>query len=184
MSRTLRSTRRMLVTAVAAAAAMLALGAAAGGASPSPALVTARDDCDPATFSPPPPDGPGIPCVGDGDTTFGDLVQQLITTGSAEKWRFSASKLGLKPGRALVFRNDGGEAHSFTEVAAYGPGCVKDVNDLIGLTGSVPECGDLAAFPGTIRGPGETRTVGALAKGTHRFECLIHPWMRTTVTVR
>jgi hypothetical protein len=53
----------------------------------------------------------------------------------------------------------------------------------LGLT-PVPEC---AGFPGgtfaaTAVPPGGTLS-GTLAPGVHRFECLIHPWMRTTVVV-
>jgi plastocyanin len=31
---------------------------------------------------------------------------------------------------------------------------------------------------------GGTSTVPTLSQGTHLFECMIHPWMRTTVVVR
>jgi hypothetical protein len=31
---------------------------------------------------------------------------------------------------------------------------------------------------------GATGTAAPLAKGAHKFECLIHPWMRTTITAR
>jgi hypothetical protein len=30
-------------------------------------------------------------------------------------------------------------------------------------------------------GAGDTLGLGQLSPGTHLFECLIHPWMRTTV---
>jgi len=30
-------------------------------------------------------------------------------------------------------------------------------------------------------GPGEQLDLSGLPAGTHRFECLIHPWMRTTI---
>ena len=31
---------------------------------------------------------------------------------------------------------------------------------------------------------GDTRTIANLSRGTHRFQCLIHPWMRSVVTQR
>ena len=31
---------------------------------------------------------------------------------------------------------------------------------------------------------GATHDVTGLAPGTHKFQCLIHPWMRTTVVVQ
>jgi hypothetical protein len=83
----------------------------------------------------------------------------------------------------LVGRNIGGEDHTLTEVANVGGGCIQALNDLLGLT-PVPEC---AGFPGggfaaTLVRPGGTPTV-TVAPEIHRFECLIHPWMKTTVDV-
>ena len=59
------------------------------------------------------------------------------------------------------------------------------VNDLLGGLTPVPE---RAGFPfGLFRATtihaGGTLTTAALAPGIQRFECLIHPWMRTTVEV-
>ena len=44
-----------------------------------------------------------------------------------------------------------------------------------------PEC---ATLPTTLVLPGDSINTGALDTGTYRFQCLIHPWQRTTVTVR
>jgi hypothetical protein len=68
-------------------------------------------------------------------------------------------------------------------VASFGGGCIDVLNGLLGLT-PVPECAGFpfGAFGATLVRPGETLSV-TLAPGTHRFECLIHPWMRTTVVV-
>ena len=87
----------------------------------------------------------------------------------------------LPAGGSLDAVNRGGEGHSFTEVADFGGGCVDEVNALIGLS-PVPECGS-PAWLSTIAGPGGTIKTAPLASGVHRFECLIHPWMRTTATV-
>jgi hypothetical protein len=72
---------------------------------------------------------------------------------------------------------------SFSEVANFGGGCIGFLNGLLGLS-PVPEC---AGFPGGVFGAtaipaGGTLTV-TLAPGIHRFECLIHPWMQTTIDV-
>jgi hypothetical protein len=71
----------------------------------------------------------------------------------------------------------------FTEVANFGGGCIEALNDLLGLT-PVPEC---AGFPGGIFAATRIPAGGTLtvtpAPGIHRFECLIHLWMRMTVTV-
>src|SRR5213593_293992 len=101
----------------------------------------------------------------------------------APAWRFAPGHLSLAAGGTIEARNIGGETHTFTEVANFGGGCIGFLNGLLGLN-PVPEC---AGFPGGLFGAtrvpaGETRTVN-LAPGVHRFECLIHPWMRTTIVV-
>jgi hypothetical protein len=32
--------------------------------------------------------------------------------------------------------------------------------------------------------PGQTSVPQTLSVGVHKFQCLVHPWMRTVVTVR
>ena len=142
--------------------------------------VVMRDDCDPATFNA--AIGPGT-CVKSGSTTFTDFVGQLLAQGTAPAWRFSPAQLKLAAGGTVVGANKGGEDHTLTEVANFGGGCIEALNELLGLT-PVPEC---AGFPGGAFGatfvpPGGTLSL-TLGPGTHRFECLIHPWMRTTVVV-
>lgn len=137
------------------------------------------DDCDSVTFNL--VVGPGT-CVKDGDTTFSAFVGQLIAMGRAPAWRFAPSTMKLPAGGSIDAYNKGGEAHSFTEVAHFGGGCIQVLNDLLGLT-PVPECGNPALFPGTVAGPGGEIETAPLSPGVHLFECLIHPWMRTTVTV-
>jgi plastocyanin len=156
---------------------MLATGSAAVSGSRQ---VVIRDDCDPASFNA--VIGPGT-CVKDGSTTFSDFVGQLISQGRAPAWRFAPDQLSLAAGGTLEGTNKGGEDHTLTEVANFGGGCIPVLNGLLGLT-PVPEC---AGFPGgafgaTLIHAGGTLTV-TLGPGVHRFECLIHPWMRTTVTV-
>jgi plastocyanin len=162
---------------VAVLALVLATGASAVSASRQ---VVMRDACDPETFNA--VLGPGA-CVKDGDTTFSTFVGQLLAQGRAPAWRFAPGQLKLAAGGSVEARNVGGEVHTFSEVASFGGGCIDALNDLLGLT-PVPEC---AGFPGgtfaaTAVPPGGTLT-GTLATGVHRFECLIHPWMRTTVVV-
>src|SRR5262245_60973661 len=126
--------------------------------------------------------GPGA-CVRNGGLTFEKVIGQLASMGRAPAWRFSAGQVKLPVGGSIVAPNKGGEAHTFTEVANFGGGCVDELNAILGLT-PVPECGNPAhVFGETLAGPGGAVDTGALGAGTHRFECLIHPWMRTTVTV-
>jgi hypothetical protein len=73
--------------------------------------------------------------------------------------------------------------HTFTEVANFGGGCVDILNQILGLT-AVPECANAGVlFATTGIAPGGELEGAPLSSGTHRFECLIHPWMRTTVVV-
>jgi hypothetical protein len=80
-------------------------------------------------------------------------------------------------------RLGGGEFHTFTEVAAFGGGCVDQLNLLLGLQ-PVSECAAPGIFMTTGVAPGGQRTTGALSAGTHRFQCLIHPWQRTSALAR
>jgi plastocyanin len=161
--------------------ALLALVVATGSSAVSSSRqVVIRDDCDRTTFNA--AVGPGT-CVKDGSTTFSEFVGQLIAQGRAPAWRFAPDHLSLGAGGTLEGRNIGGEDHTLTEVANFGGGCIAALNDLLGLS-PVPEC---AGFPGGLFGAtlvkaGGTLTV-TLAPGVHRFECLIHPWMRMTVAV-
>jgi hypothetical protein len=120
-------------------------------------------------------------CAREEGVTFDELIGQLLAMGSAPAWRFSPGQVSLATDGTITAVNRGGEFHTFTEVAAFGGGCINEINALLGLT-AVPEC---AQAPGifftTGAIPGGTVTTGPLAGGTHFFECLIHPWMRSTV---
>ncbi|MGH3071394.1 MAG: cupredoxin domain-containing protein [Gaiellaceae bacterium] len=121
-------------------------------------------------------------CSRAGGVTFERFIDQLLTHGEAPSWRNSPEQLKLDAGGTISAPNRGGEFHTFTEVAAFGGGCVPDLNALLGLS-PVPECGIPGIFGTTGAPPGGVVTTGALAPGTHRFMCLIHPWMRSTVEV-
>ena len=104
--------------------------------------------------------------------------------GMAPAWRNAPGQLKLPAGGTIEAYNKGGEFHTFTEVANFGGGCIAEVNALVGLT-PVPECANAGVlFATTGVAPGDEVETPPLDSGVHRFECLIHPWMRTTVTVR
>ena len=174
----MRRTRLVVLTTaagVALAAASIALAA------PSSGTVVMLDACDPATFNAALGEGacerPG------GGVTIDTLVEQLLTHGTAPSWRF-AGPATVAAGGTLTAVNKGGEFHTFTKVAAFGGGCVDELNDLLGLT-PVPECAQAPGiFFSTGAARGESVTTAPLAAGTHRFLCLIHPWMRSTVTAK
>jgi hypothetical protein len=179
----MRMSRAAAVAVVAVAALVVAIAAGASGGSRH---VRAFDDCDPATFNA--NVGPGA-CVGDGKTLFPNFIGQLIAKGSADGWSFGPSTLNLEQGRSIEVENRGGEFHTFTEVANFGGGCVPKLNGILHLT-PVPECpagatpGQPATFGPTGMLPDGEVNVAGLTVGVHKFQCLIHPWMHTTVTVR
>jgi len=169
--------------------AFVVVAATAYASGPDVRTVTLRDDCDPATFNADPPAGvgPGT-CVGDGDTTFADFLDEVFSTGSAEKWRFNPDESEAE--RGVNARNRGGELHTFTEVPHFGGGFVEVLNlgvaPLDQCAVRIPGVGlvpaqtaiDSFVFPNT------TSKTTALAKGVHRFQCCIHPWMHSTITVK
>ena len=174
----MRRTRLVVLTTVAGvalAAAPIALAA------PSSGTVVMLDACDPATFNAAIGEGtcerPG------GGVTFDTFIGQLLTHGRAPSWRF-AGPATVAAGGTLTAVNRGGEFHTFTKVAAFGGGCVDELNDLLGLT-PVPECAQAPGiFFSTGAAMGGSVTTPPLAAGTHRFLCLIHPWMTSTVTAK
>ena len=173
---------RLAVIGIAVAVAGLGAVGIARGTS-TVRNVQILDACDPATFDAA-THNPGQCTRPGGGVKFSDFIAQLQAQGRAPAWRFSPAQLGLSAGGTLRATNHGGEDHTFTEVKAFGGGCVAVLNQILGLT-PVPEC---AGFPGGLFGQtlveqGATFEVTGLAPGVHLFECLIHPWMRTTVTV-
>jgi plastocyanin len=183
---------KLLTGAVAlGAAGLLAVPATAGAHDGGRTeVVEAQDDCDPASFDA--AVGPGT-CIGDGDTTFDEFVEELLDDGEHGKWRFHPDRTTIRRGDSLRVTGVGGEFHTFTEVQRFGGGCVEEVNELLGLT-PIAECEDLVeveegvfvprGFVETGVPPGGHHVVEDLAPGVHKFECLIHPWMQATVTVR
>jgi plastocyanin len=59
---------------------------------------------------------------------------------------------------------------------------VAKLNEILGLY-PVPECSVPGLFDSSLVEDGDTLELKGMAPGVHRFQCLIHPWMRTTVTV-
>jgi hypothetical protein len=125
--------------------------------------------------------GPGT-CSRAGGIAFQSFLGQVATMGGAPAWRFASNQLTLDAGASIDAHNRGGEFHTFTEVTGFGGGCVQPLNDLLGLT-PVAECSLPGVLGGTGAAPGGVVQTGPLAPGRHLFECLIHPWMRTTVDV-
>jgi plastocyanin len=172
-----RSVFRVTALAAVAAAVLLTVPLVA---SANPTRIIAKDDCDAATFNA--AVGAGT-CVGNGGTTFGDFIAQLVDHKFAGAWRFSPKQVNIDAGSSLVVTNRGGETHTFTEVTQFGGGgIVAGLNQILFGTPTPPTFffGPLNFIPA-----GQTITVSpaTLSPGTHLFFCAIHPWMEETVRV-
>lgn len=138
------------------------------------------DQCDPATFNA--AIRPGTCVSGHPGITFDAFIGQLTARQIAPAWRFAPSNLTATFGSTLVAINRGGEVHSFTKVASFGGGVVPRLNALAGTPVPAPEC--LAAPRSEFVGPGGVDVEQVDVQGTVNYQCCIHPWMRTTVTVK
>ena len=173
---------RTVVWAAFAAVALLGLTAGAGAVQGDKKF-RLLDDCDPATFNAVLGDGA---CVGNGHTTFAEFIAELEETQDAHKWRNQPSQSQLIVGRPTEIENRGGEVHTFTRVAAFGGGFVNELNGISGNPVPAPECLNFGSIvfipPGGVE-PGPTAGTSGLPVGTSRFQCCIHPWMRTVIEV-
>jgi plastocyanin len=164
------------------AAALAGVGHVAVMASGS-RTVRIQDRCDPETFDA--AVGPGT-CVGDGKTTFDDFIAELTENQSVGHWRFHSDEFTIKKGEAVNATNEGGEVHSFTPVSEFGAGGLVPILDqLSGQTTVADGCANPAVLGPSFLGPGQTSAPNTtLSPGLHKFQCCIHPWMRTEITVR
>ena len=170
--------RVALVGGVAIVAMLITTSVASAGAVHR--RVQIHDDCDAESFNAVLGEGA---CVKDGEVTFDEFLAQLLAQGEAPAWRFSPAQLKLDAGGTITASNRGGEFHTFSEVAAFGGGCIPELNELLGLQ-PVPECSIADIFATTGVPPRSSLTTDSLDAGIHRFQCLIHPWQRTTVQAR
>jgi hypothetical protein len=90
----------------------------------------------------------------------------------------------MKKGSVLSVVNQGGEPHTFTEVANFGGGFIPDLND---GQSTASECSGGFSNVKVARTrvlQGSHLDVIGLSKGKHFFQCCIHPWMRVEVDVK
>lgn len=141
--------------------------------------VKVMDTCDTETFDA--AIGAGT-CVIDRGTTFDQFIHQLTQQQTVPSWRNNPQFTRERVGTTLEIRNDGGEPHTFTRVAAFGGGFVDDLNQLSGNPIPAPECLNFAAITVLPSGGSETQVLSSA--GTNHYMCCIHPWMRTTIEAR
>lgn len=157
-----------------------------------------RDQCDPVTFDA--AVGPGA-CIGDGNITFDAFLAELTEDQSVGAWRFNPDHFHIDRGEPLRLVSRAGETHTFTRVAACGGGFIPLLNTLSGNLIPRPECatdvvdgnGNFVPQPPSPTNnfvpaganlPGPTAGTLTLPRGFTRWQCCIHPWMRTEITVR
>jgi plastocyanin len=151
---------------------------------PTPAQIVALDECDPATFNAAlGPDFCKNVALGFA-TTFADLFIEAAAGAPDPAWDFEPDRVTIKKGTPLIVVDQGGEPHTFTEVAKFGGGFIVPLN---GGQAVVPECAagfkDVAVARTRIL-QGSHLQVTGLSKGEHLFQCCIHPWMHVTVDVK
>jgi len=119
-------------------------------------------------------------CSRNGGVFFLDFIAQLQRNQFAGAWHNAPSQTDAWLGDSLVAINKGGEAHTFTRVANFGGGFVDLLNGLSQSGPEVQEC----KTENTIVPPGGTDSETLDQVGELKFQCCIHPWMRTTVLVK
>jgi len=143
-------------------------------------LIQMMDACDPESFNA--AVGPGT-CIRSGGLSFPKFLSLLGKHQKVGAWHFAPPTLNARVGQELVAVNHGGEVHTFTEVEEFGGGgIVPALDTLSGNLIPAPEC--LALDPDDFVPPGGTYSDEVGEAGTERYQCCIHPWMRTIVTAR
>ncbi len=163
----------------------LAQGHPPQGNQPPLAQVVALDECDPATFNAVlGPDFCRNVTLG-AFTTLSDLFAKAANGTPDPGWDFEPDVVHMKKGTTLSIVDQGGEPHTFTEVAEFGGGFIPGLN--APGENMVPECAGGFSNVAVAR----TRVLQAshveitnLSKGKHNFQCCIHPWMRVKVDVK
>jgi hypothetical protein len=134
------------------------------------------DRCDPDSFNAVLGDGACV--MRNGGVSFDTFLERVNPKdGGHSAWRFTPEQVRLSRGQSLLLDNRGGEVHTFTEVVNFGGGIVDELN------AALPPGTPLAEPIGPLRfiQAGERMDLAVPTAGAHLFECLIHPWMRTTV---
>jgi hypothetical protein len=169
--------------------------ATASGASSGPQVFRLRDRCEPRSFNA--AVGDEI-CTGNGDVTFDQFIAEVEKKHEHGAWNLSPEQVTVQAGTPLRIRNEGGEVHTFTKVARFGGGFVDILNELSRNPVPRPACARKAAdgtlvprapsatnlfLPGGARATVSTGAGTKVTSGLNRFQCCLHPWMRTRVSV-
>jgi plastocyanin len=148
------------------------------------AQIIALDECDPLSFNAAlGPDFCKNVALGF-STTLSDLFSRAAAGTPDPGWDFEPDEISVKKGATLTVVDQGGEPHTFTEVAEFGGGFIEGLN---AGEETVPECRggfkNVDVAKTRILQGSQTQVTG-LSKGEHLFQCCIHPWMRVKVDVK
>jgi hypothetical protein len=158
-------------------------------------VIGVRDACDPATFNA--AVGPGT-CIRPDNSNrfvaFPDFIARVTERGAHNAWSFDRDNVTVRPGESVLVRRDrGGEFHTFTKVDEFPTvGCAPPLNMILfGSPALGPLCTPAILGSTGIVPPGfslvvsdHSGGVNQLTPGVNRFQCLIHPWMQSTITLR
>ena len=164
-----------------ALAAMLLAGC--GDSTGTSGVILLQDNCNPATFNA----GMGAGTCQHSSTLPGLTLEDFIATLQAERsvaaWNIEPGTISVAEGTTFSLYNTGGETHTYTEVAEFGGGAIPLLNQLSGNPVVAPECVDGLLYNASTVRPGEIAPHAFRGKGTWKYQCCVHPWMRQTVTV-
>lgn len=150
------------------------------------------DYCDPVTFNDVLGGGACVRDITLGSITFDGFVAEVTAEKSVGAWRFSPRPAKAGENDQLMISNLGGETHTFTRVQKFGGGFIQFLNDAMGLKKPAPECatvenGELIPQPpgpeNLFINAGQSATHAPLDTDVVKFQCCIHPWMKTVVHV-
>jgi plastocyanin len=149
------------------------------------AQVVALDECDPTSFNAVlGPDFCKNISLG-AFTTLTNLFAEAAAGTPDPNWDYEPDTVKIDEGTTVVVADEGGEPHTFTEVKEFGGGFITGLNGPGETT--IPECAggfSKVAVARTRILQGSEIHITGLSKGTHHFECCIHPWMRVNVEVK
>ena len=147
----------------------------------------AIDACDPSTFNAAlgPDSCRNVTFAALGQAmTLSDPFLQPAAGAPNPGWDFAPDAVSVLRGIPASVVNQGGEPHTFTEVKKFVGRSIPGLND---GQDTVPECANAFANPKVTNTrvlQGSQLQITGLSRGTHYFQCCIHPWMRTQVIVK
>lgn len=143
-----------------------------------------EDNCEPASFNAALGAGACLHASSGRGQTLSSFNAELSATHEVAAWYIDPEEMTVREGATFSVANTGGETHTYTEVEEFGGGVVPALNTASGNTTVAPECADQGTFNASLVASGQTVQHTFDERGTEKYQCCIHPWMRQVVTVR